>query len=424
MGDAIHINSTETLNKLKAHPAQLVILSGVVAALHIGKMPPAIPVLRDLLSVTLVEAGFLLSMSQLAGMLAGVLVGLAADGLGLRRSVLTGLTVLCVASLAGMWASEPAHLLWLRALEGLGVLLVVLPAPSLVRRLVPAQHLARYLGVWGAYMPTGTALALLLGPWVIATIGWQGLWGGLAAFTGAMAAWVLASVPADPLRAPKAPHPTAGLAAQVSAPASATPGEAWPRRLQVTLSAPGPWLVALAFAMYSSQWLAVIGFLPSVYAVAGIPGHWAGLMTAAVCAANIAGNVGAGQLLHRGLKPEQLLQVGFASMATTAFLAFSPVTEPFPVLRYGAVVLFSALGGMVPGTLFSLAVRVAPSEHTVSTTVGWMQQCSSTGQFLGPPLVAWVAAQVGGWHWTWLVTGTASLGGWLLTRALCHQALR
>jgi MFS family permease len=69
---------------------------------------------------------------------------------------------------------------------------------------------------------------------------------------------------------------------------------------------------------------------------------------------------------------------------------------------------------LLPGTLFSLAVRVAPGERTVSTTVGWVQQCSSTGQFLGPPLVAWVAAQAGGWHLTWMATGAASLLGLVL----------
>ena len=74
-------------------------------------------------------------------------------------------------------------------------------------------------------------------------------------------------------------------------------------------------------------------------------------------------------------------------MAATAFVAFSPLTAEAPVAPYLAVVLFSAIGGLIPATLFALAVHVAPDEHTVSTTVGWMQQCSSAGQFLGPPLV-------------------------------------
>jgi CP family cyanate transporter-like MFS transporter len=87
-------------------------------------------------------------------------------------------------------------------------------------------------------------------------------------------------------------------------------------------------------------------------------------------------------------------------------------------LRYAGVLLFSALGGMVPGTLFSLAMHLAPSERTLSTTVGWMQQWSSTGQFLGPPLVAWFVSASGGWDWIWLATGASALVGMALVTAL------
>ena len=42
-------------------------------------------------------------------------------------------------------------------------------------------------------------------------------------------------------------------------------------RMQRTLASLGPWLVAASFALcHSSQWLAVIGFLPVIYAAAGV----------------------------------------------------------------------------------------------------------------------------------------------------------
>jgi MFS transporter, CP family, cyanate transporter len=90
--------------------------------------------------------------------------------------------------------------------------------------------------------------------------------------------------------------------------------------------------------------------------------------------------------------------------------------------RYVAVLLFSMLGGMIPATLFSLAVRLAPSEATISSTVGWVQQWSACGQFVGPPLVAWIASRMGGWHWTWVATGAVSLLGLLLSRLLARAA--
>jgi MFS family permease len=89
-------------------PDLLVILAGVTAALHVGKLPPALPLLREALGVTLLQAGFLLSLVQVGRHdAAGCWSGLAADGLGLRRSVLAGLVTLALASAAG-WFCEHA----------------------------------------------------------------------------------------------------------------------------------------------------------------------------------------------------------------------------------------------------------------------------------------------------------------------------
>ena len=388
-------------------PEMVVILAGVTAALHVGKLPPALPLLRETLGVTLLQAGFLLSLVQVAGMTLGLVVGLTADGLGLRRSMLAGLVILAVASALGGFADTPTQLLLLRAAEGCGFLLASLPAPSLIRRLVPGEHLSRRLGLWGAYMPTGTALALLAGPWVMGEGSWPLWWWLLAAWSAVMALWLARAVPADPPRAVS--PPSAGV---VVAGAAAPPD--WALRLRLTLGSRGPWLVALAFAAYSSQWLAVIGFLPSIYAQAGLAGPVAGALTELASAANIIGNVGAGRLLWRGWRAPRLLVIGYVAMALGALIAFAlPAGEGawHPVLRYAAVLLFSSVGGLIPGALFSLAVRLSPSEQTVSTTVGWVQQWSSLGQFAGPPMVAAVAAAVGGWQWTWGVTGVASLLG-------------
>jgi MFS family permease len=190
--------------------------------------------------------------------------------------------------------------------------------------------------------------------------------------------------------------------------------------LRQTLSAQGPWLVALSFAVYSGQWLAVIGFLPTIYAQAGFSGSATAILTALVAGVNMIGNIFSGRLLGRGVSPQVLLYTGFGVMGLGTVLAFGtlPLTPEGgglpPVIRFLSVLLFSMVGGMIPGTLFSLAVRLAPGKDTVSTTVGWMQQWASLGQFAGPPLVAWVASRVGGWHWTWGVTGACSLIGLVL----------
>lgn len=380
-------------------PALLVIAGGVCAALHVGKLAPAIPALQQALGITLVQAGFLLSLVQLAGMSTGIAFGAVADALGLRRSLLLGLAVLTAASTAGAFADSAPALMALRAAEGFGFLLVVLPAPGLVRHLVAPQRLPVMLGLWGAYMPFAVAMALLLGPLAIQALGWRGWWLLLAGLTALMGGWLWRRVP-DP-----------------AATAQPAPALAWSQRLGATLAAPGPWLLALAFGCYSSQWLAVVGFLPTVYAQAGVGGAAVGVLTAAVAAVNMLGNMGAGRLLHRGLAPTRLMVIGFATMGLGALLAFAPLGLP-ALLRYAAVLGFSMVGGLIPGTLFALAVRVAPDARLLSSTVGWMQQWSAFGQFAGPPAVAWLASRIGGWQWTWVATGACTLGGLALSAAI------
>jgi len=392
--------------------ALAVLLGGVSAALHLGKLPPAVPALQASLGIGLVEAGFLLSLVQVASMTLGLLVGLAADTIGLRRSMLTGLAVLTVASLlGGMVAGAHAvqWLLLLRAVEGIGFLLTVMPGPGLIRALTPPGADKAALGLWGAYMPLGVALALLLGPALIAWGGWADWWWALSIVSAGAALWLWLAVPADRLRPAVASHEAAG---------------GWSARLRATVGARAPWLVALTFAVYSSQWMAVIGFLPAIYAGVGVPAAWNAVLTALAAAMNIVGNIAGGRWLQRGVAPERLLQLGFLTMALGGVAAFAQAGQgpdalglP-PALRYIAVCAFSLGGGMVPATLFLLGVRLAPGPSTVSTTVGLMQQASSLGQFLAPPAVAWMAHRVGGWHWTWTATLACSLVGMAIARRL------
>lgn len=376
--------------------AYLVVLAGVCAALHIWKMPPALPVLQRELGFTLVQSGFLISVVQFGGMTLGLAAGLLAEKIGLRRCVLIGLAMLALASALGAVFDSAIPLLIFRAIEGAGFLLVAMPAPGLIKRLVDTSHLSRVLGVWGTYIPVATVIVLVGGSWILSISNWRVLWWSLALVTLVMLVLVWRLVPSDE-------PPGRGVhAGRAGAPP-------WTFIVKTTLTSQSAWLVALIFAAYSCQWIAVISFLPSIYTQAGVSGTDAGLLTAIAAGANIFGNLTAGRLSHRGVRPRTLLWIGFATMALSSFSAFGlGLSATFQFL---SIVVFSAVGGLIPATLFLLAIRLAPSPQTTSTTVGWMTQCSAIGQFAGPPMVAWVVTATGGWQWTWAVTGSFALIG-------------
>ena len=380
-------------------PAVLVVLAGIVAAMHVGKVAPAIPILRAQLDVSLVQAGWLLSLSQMAGMLTAVFVGMFADGFGLRRSVLWGLVLLGLLSgLAGLTTSAP-QLLLMRATEGAAILMVIVPAPALLRSLVDPDRLSTAMGFWGTFMPTGTATALLLGPALMAHFGWATWWETLGAIALLMALLFNMGVPRAAVAVAGARPPAANL-----------------QRLRLVWRTPQVWRVALAFACYSGQWLVIIGFLPTLLQTGGMSAGLAGTIAAIASAVNIVGNIAGGRLLQKGVPSQRVLGIAFATMAAGAFVVFGTPSDTPLIVKLVAVLMFSGVGGMIPGSLFSLAVRAAPTEDTASTALGWTTQMSLLGQFSMPPIAAALATAHGSWGLTWVVTVSLCLIGILLTR--------
>ncbi len=282
-----------TSRSAQRSPAWLIVAAGVCAALHVAKLPPAITALRESLAITLVQAGFLLSLVQLAGMGLAVAVGAWADGWGARRSMLAGLALLGAASLLGSLAQDVATLMVLRAVEGFAFLLVVLPGPGWIRASVGERRATRVLGLWGTYMPLATTLALLVGPAATAAFGWQPWWAVLGALSMVMAL-LLATLSDAPLPGAK----VSGLF----------------ERLRATLSARGPWLVAAVFGLYAFQWMAVIGFLPTLVLEAGHSAAATGMLTAAGNSAFITEPSGARTSTHRRTAPFQSMSPPHSSV--------------------------------------------------------------------------------------------------------------
>lgn len=352
-----------------------ILLAGVCAATSIGKLPPSLPVLREAFGLSLVQASWLVSVFQVAGLALGLFGGLLADRFGPRRTMGAGLTLLAFSSAAGAASDSAAGLLLLRALESAGFLLTVLPGPSLLRRIVSPARLSAVLGGWSCYMPTGMSAMMIATPVLLAVGGWRLAWLAAAGLAIMAALAVAMLVPPDEPR-PAGAHGAAALA-------------------RATLATPGAWLLALCFGLYAGQFITVFSFLPTIYQSAGLGAAVAGLLSAIGVAFNVVGNLVAGTLLGRGARREQLIMAASVVMAVCALAAFSPAL-PFG-WRYAAAVLLSATGGMIPGTLFATAPRVAPHPGAVATTTGLMQQGSALGQFVLPPVAAAVASGAGGW---------------------------
>ncbi len=100
--------------------------------------------------------------------------GRAADLLGRRRMLMTGLTLYAAASMAGGLATRPEIQLASRALQGLGGALVFPSTLALINTtFAEGRDRNRALGVWGGAGAAGLVIGVLLGGVLTRAFGWQ-----------------------------------------------------------------------------------------------------------------------------------------------------------------------------------------------------------------------------------------------------------
>lgn len=365
-------------------PVWIVVGSGVVLALQVGKASIAGPLLRGDLGLDLAAIGWLTAVIAVLGMLGGMPAGSLVAAWGDRRVFLAGIGASAVGAALGALAPGYGWLLAARLAEGLGFLLVVVAGPALLQRVaVPGQRNLSF-ALWSCFMPTGMALAMLAGPLFSS---WRAMW------------WASAALSAT------------ALAAAVSLPASArgtwTGWRNTGRDSLATLRGRGPLLLAAGFGLYSLQFFALFSFLPILLTERmSMPLQTAGLFAAAATAANIAGNLCAGFLIERGVARWTLVAGASVVMGLAGcgiFLPLLPDTGAFLLC-----VLFSAAGGLVPATLLATAPMAAPQAHLVPLVIGLMMQGNNVGQVAGPAAVGG-AIQAFGWPAAAVIVAVAGL---------------
>ena len=351
-----------------------VFAGGLVCGAYIGKVPPALPLQRAELGLSLVESGFIATTFNVIGLLVGMFVGVLSDRFGHKRLGLAGLAVMALAGLLGAAAWNFPSLLASRFLEGVGFILFAVAGSALMAAAAADNRdRPKVIGLWSAYMPSGGSAAMLLAPLILAAWGWRGLWAALA-IVAALCFVLVARL---------APTPRYGSVRSM-------------KLVLESLAQPASVALSLLFAFYVAQWTSVMIWLPTfLVEERGASTGVASLMTALMVLVNVPGNLGGGWLLAHGVRRGPLVLAACAIMVVTdigMLSSFLPDT-----LRYASCLVFSMCAGVIPACIFSGVVVHARTPEHIGTTNGMVMQTSQGGQFFGPILLAWLASSFGGW---------------------------
>jgi MFS family permease len=356
----------------------LLVAAGIVAAFHVGKVPPSIPSIRAELGASLGQAGWLLSIVNLITALGGMAIALTADRFGHRRLVLLGTALSVIASGLGAFAGSVDALLVGRFFEGLGFIAVVVAIPTLLLRVARPADQRLAMTLWTVYMPAGAGSMMLIAAVVLPGTSWRIAWLVAAAASALMlTALLLLALPRHELDAfPVKRKPVLHEMAEVA-------------------STGGPLAIALCFGAYSCCWYTVIGFLPTLQVDhLGFSTSTAAIVTAAVTIVNVAGNLAAGWLMRHGL-PRVVLIVG--ATTSMALCAAGIFVDGVPdLLRLVLAGVYSAVIGVVPAALFTALPVHTPRPELVGASTGLLMQGSNIGGLLGPPITGALVV-AGGW---------------------------
>ena len=383
----------------------VVVATGILAAMHVWKLPSALEFIRADLGITLVASGALVGVVQLAGGLGGLAASVVAERIGTKNTLLVGLLLAGLASVAGGFATNAAWLMTARAIEGVGFILITVVAPAMVRVLAPQDKVNGAMGWWGAFQ----GIALFLGVGISAVllnatdVSWNIWWFIMGVATLGFIPVVATAVPADP------------------------PGVVNLKRIGriiiTSIKTPLPWALGLIFASYTLQWGAILSFLPTIFGEADIDtaidaAIIIGLATAVVGGVNGVANIVTGMLLQRGHPPRRLLIIGLTTMAVMSTLVFAPDWSQVPgtvVWAMIAAAIFSFMGALVPTTVTRQAVDIAPEGGSPSAVMGLITQMFNLANFVGPVILSAIASAAGTWQMSWTMTVTASAIGIITT---------
>lgn len=387
--------SNDSITNTNWFAVGIVISAGIVAALQVGKVIVAVPLLRADLGLDLAAVGWVLSIFSVLGVIGGIPTGMAVRRFGDRRILVLGLLAIVISSAIGSFISSYIALLGTRVIEGFGFLLIVIAAPDLLRRIVATNDQDRAFAIWSCFMPIGIAMALFISPFLTS---WRGLWLANSVLAAIVIVLVMRSI-------------TQGLVIQ----------EGWSWRglghdTILTVKADGPMLLTTIFALYALLFFALFSFLPVLLEQRmNVSTVMASILTGIAIGASILGNLAAGALLEHGVVQWKIIAIASLIMGLTGLGIFLPLLPNFAV--FGACIIFSGVGGLIPATVIASIPTLAPSVQLTPVSFGLVMQGNNLGQLIGPVAVGTLVG-VMGWSMVAVFIALGGIAGMILAMAL------
>lgn len=334
--------------------------AGLGAAAQFAKIVVIFPELQAHYGETGAISGYLVSLISVVGMVLGLVAGIIAIQIGVRRLLLSGLYLGAAVS---AWQTTLPGFEWMlasRLLEGVSHLAIVVTAPTLIAQLTTLRHQAKALTLWGSYFGVAFAVIAVFAPFILEYAGLAGLPAIHAAYMAFFAILLTFVLPAEDRRA---------------APAWPSPRDIM-RRHFTAYTSPFIAAPALGWLFYTLTFVSMLTILPTM-----VDPAQRAFVAAALPLASIASSMTIGNVMLLRLKAVSVIIAGFALAIglVIVFLLTGPGTGLF-------IAIFAALG-LVQGASFAAVPQLNASLSDRALSNGSIAQTGNIGNALGTPVM-------------------------------------
>lgn len=313
---------------MKRQTEMMMLIALVLAGLNMRPLmtsvSPLLGQLRQTIGLTPLAASLLPAIPM---MMMGAIALLSAplmQRIAVRKLLTGGLMLLSLATFSRLFIAQGSLLVFSTIPGGLGIGVVQMAMPGLIRQRF-GERSAAITGLWAGALMGGGGLAAALTPWLSAQMGWQ----------GALSSWALPTLCAVLL----------WLFIPTAAPEKSTQ-----RAIPALWRKTRAWTLALSFGLVNGGYAICVAWLPDFYHQQGWSAQAGGSLLAMMISCQVAGALLL-PLLARGAdrRPLLLLALGMQFCGMMGFL-FAPQAAPW---------IWAGVAGFGLGGAFPLALVLA-----------------------------------------------------------------
>ncbi len=349
-------------------PVVVIWLAGVGAAGQFAKVSVTFDQVGQVYPEAGARLGFALSILGLAGIFLGVVAGVLASKIGMRRTLLGGLGLSAVVSFVQAMGLSFDLFLLSRVVEGLAHLAIVVAAPTLIAKVSPTEKRAFSLTLWGTFFGVAFALFAWLGRPLVDVY-------GLSAMYLAHGGWMALSVLGVA---------TIGLPEEKAQTAQRLHlGGVFKQHWEVYRS-PFMNAAAVGWLFYTFCFVSLLTLLPPYIAP-----EWRTFTVGAIPLTSMISSMTFGVWLLRYWSTVRVIQAGFLASAVASFvLIFVPGSPVMCMALAGAL-------GLIQGASFALVPELNDTAADRANANGVFAQAGNLGNTIGTPILLGVIAVSG-----------------------------